>query len=193
MKVQNKKSKVQNNIIKLFFALIGVICVLIGRYGWVQIVQGEQMMARLKGQVQEESVLHVPRGTIYDANMKEMAISTMVSSLFVDPNHTENPQQVAADLAPIIGMSKEDAERKAIEALGLVHLENAKNRNPYDLDLHERKMVALASVIAMDTDAIILDEPTIAQDDSGKNRPAVCRHKPGRSCGSLLSAADGRF
>ena len=122
MKVQNKKSKVQNNIIKLFFALIGVICVLIGRYGWVQIVQGEQMMARLKGQVQEESVLHVPRGTIYDANMKEMAISTMVSSLFVDPNHTENPQQVAADLAPIIGMSKEEILERISRGGGFVWL-----------------------------------------------------------------------
>ena len=90
----------------MFFVLIGVFCVLIGRYGWVQIAQGEQMMERLKGQVQEESVLHVPRGTIYDANMKEMAISTMVSSLFVDPNHTENPEQVATDLAPLIGMSR---------------------------------------------------------------------------------------
>ena len=107
MKVQSKKNKVQNNIVKLFFVLIGVFCVLVGRYGWVQIAQGEQMMERLKGQVQEESVLHVPRGTIYDANMKEMAISTMVSSLFVDPNHTENPEQVATDLAPLIGISKE--------------------------------------------------------------------------------------
>ena len=102
MKVQSKKNKVQNNIVKLFFVLIGVFCVLVGRYGWVQIAQGEQMMERLKGQVQEESVLHVPRGTIYDANMKEMAISTMVSSLFVDPNHTENPEQVATELAPLL-------------------------------------------------------------------------------------------
>ena len=44
MKVQSKKNKVQNNIVKLFFVLIGVFCVLVGRYGWVQIAQGEQMM-----------------------------------------------------------------------------------------------------------------------------------------------------
>lgn len=49
-------------------------------------------------------------------------------------------------------------------------LSGKEKENPYDLDLHERKMVAIASVLAMDTEVIILDEPTIAQDDTGKKR-----------------------
>ncbi len=68
-----------------------------------------------------------------------------------------------------IGMAAEKAKEKASAALHMVKLDNAMNRNPYDLDLHERKMVALASVIAMEPDVIILDEPTIAQDDRGKD------------------------
>lgn len=40
--------------------------------------------------------------------------------------------------------------------------------NPYDLELSQRKLIAIASVIAMDTKVLILDEPTIAQDRSGK-------------------------
>ena len=67
-----------------------------------------------------------------------------------------------------IGMSEGEARTKAMEALEMVHLASAAERNPYDLDLHERKMVALASVIAMETSVLILDEPTIAQDDRGK-------------------------
>ena len=100
------------------------------------------------------------------------ALSSSIGYVFQNPDDQIFKPRVLDEVmfGPVnIGMSKEESERKAIEALGLVHLENAKNRNPYDLDLHERKMVALASVIAMDTDAIILDEPTIAQDDSGKN------------------------
>ena len=67
-----------------------------------------------------------------------------------------------------IGMKTEAAKKHAQDALDIVNLGSKAERNPYDLDLHERKMVALASVIAMDTEAIILDEPTIAQDDDGK-------------------------
>ena len=67
-----------------------------------------------------------------------------------------------------IGMETDAAKKHAQDALDIVNLGSKAERNPYDLDLHERKMVALASVIAMDTEAIILDEPTIAQDDDGK-------------------------
>jgi energy-coupling factor transporter ATP-binding protein EcfA2 len=67
-----------------------------------------------------------------------------------------------------IGMPKEKAMEKAMEALALTELTPYAGENPYDLELSQRKLVAIASVLAMDTDVIILDEPTIAQDYSGK-------------------------
>ena len=67
-----------------------------------------------------------------------------------------------------IGMSKEKAKEKAMEALALTELTSYAGENPYDLELSQRKLVAIASVLAMDTDVIILDEPTIAQDYRGK-------------------------
>ena len=57
---------------------------------------------------------------------------------------------------------------RAREALSMVGLLDAAEENPYDLDLSERKMVAIASVVAMDTQVLILDEPTIAQDARGR-------------------------
>ncbi len=67
-----------------------------------------------------------------------------------------------------IGMSKEKAEKQAREALAQVGLASQAESNPYDLELSERKLVAIASVLAMDTEVVILDEPTIAQDMLGK-------------------------
>lgn len=67
-----------------------------------------------------------------------------------------------------IGMDKEKAKQKAMEALELTELAAYAEENPYDLELSQRKLVAIASVLAMDTDVIILDEPTIAQDYKGK-------------------------
>lgn len=67
-----------------------------------------------------------------------------------------------------IGMSREEAGKRAREALSMVDMTKWEQENPYDLDLSERKMVAIASVIAMEPKVLILDEPTIAQDIKGR-------------------------
>ncbi|MFI3201580.1 MAG: ABC transporter ATP-binding protein [Eubacteriales bacterium] len=67
-----------------------------------------------------------------------------------------------------IGMTKVEAEKLATDALEMVDLLEEKETNPYDLGLSERKLISIASVIAMNTKVIIFDEPTIAQDYRGK-------------------------
>ncbi len=69
-----------------------------------------------------------------------------------------------------LGMSMEAALAKSREALADVGMEGAMNANPYDLSLAERKLVSIASIAAMDTDVMIFDEPTIAQDYAGVRR-----------------------
>ena len=69
-----------------------------------------------------------------------------------------------------IGMDRQAAEASAQKALAMVGLEGAEKVNPYDLGLSDRKMVSIAAIIAMDTDVVIFDEPTIAQDYMGKER-----------------------
>ena len=67
-----------------------------------------------------------------------------------------------------IGMDKEIAKEQALKALAMTGLTGKEEQNPYDLELPERKMVSIASVLAMNTDVLILDEPTIAQDYRGR-------------------------
>lgn len=69
-----------------------------------------------------------------------------------------------------IGMSPQESEASAHEALRMVGLDEKAGENPYDLELSDRKMVAIASVLAMNTDVIILDEPTIAQSWNGREK-----------------------
>lgn len=69
-----------------------------------------------------------------------------------------------------IGMSPQEAEASAHEALRMVGLDEKAGENPYDLELSDRKMVAIASVLAMNTDVIILDEPTIGQSWNGREK-----------------------
>lgn len=66
-----------------------------------------------------------------------------------------------------LGWSKEKTAERALNALKMVGLEEAKDSHPYDLIPSQRKLLALASVLAMDTPVLILDEPTTGQDDLG--------------------------
>jgi energy-coupling factor transport system ATP-binding protein len=61
------------------------------------------------------------------------------------------------------------AERVAL-ALTAVGLEGVAGANPYDLGYSRRKLLALASVLAMRTPILILDEPTTGQDARGVAR-----------------------
>lgn len=69
-----------------------------------------------------------------------------------------------------IGQSNDVARANTMRALELVGLQQKADEHPYDLSLAERKMVTIASILAMDTPIVIFDEPTIGQDYVGKLR-----------------------
>lgn len=69
-----------------------------------------------------------------------------------------------------VGQTQQEAEKNTIESLEAVGLSDKIKANPYDLTLSERKLVSIASILAMKTEIVILDEPTIAQDYLGKQR-----------------------
>jgi energy-coupling factor transport system ATP-binding protein len=65
------------------------------------------------------------------------------------------------------GSALDAAVRDALEACGLTDEERT---NPYDLGGSRRKLLALASVVAMDTPVLVIDEPTTGQDPDGVER-----------------------
>jgi energy-coupling factor transport system ATP-binding protein len=71
-----------------------------------------------------------------------------------------------------LGYGAEKIEALVEDALALTELSAQKETNPYDLSPTWRKMVALASIIAMDTPIVIFDEPTTGQDAANIARMA---------------------
>ncbi|WP_199906647.1 energy-coupling factor ABC transporter ATP-binding protein [Coprothermobacter proteolyticus] len=107
-------------------------------------------------------------------NTKETTAAKLartVGLVFQNPNDQIFKNKVLDEVmfGPLnIGQSMEEARENAIKALETVSLVDKKEENPYDLSLSERKLVSIASILSMDTDIVILDEPTIAQDYLGK-------------------------
>ncbi|MGB3701401.1 MAG: ABC transporter ATP-binding protein [Anaerolineales bacterium] len=63
-----------------------------------------------------------------------------------------------------LGYSPEKVQTLVENTIRLTDLVDFVDHNPYDLSPTWRKIVALASVIAMDTPIVIIDEPTTGQD-----------------------------
>jgi energy-coupling factor transporter ATP-binding protein EcfA2 len=62
------------------------------------------------------------------------------------------------------GFSKEEIDRRVEKALRAVQMESFGDRNPYRLSGGEKKRIAIATVLSMDPDILVFDEPTAGLD-----------------------------
>ncbi len=66
-----------------------------------------------------------------------------------------------------LGMEVEFIRDKVEEILSLLEIEHLRDKNPYELSGGQGQRVALASIIAMDPDILVIDEPTSQLDPKG--------------------------
>ncbi len=120
-----------------------------------------------------------------DKSIKEMTVAKLAKNIglvFQNPNDQIFKNKVIDEVmfGPLnIGIAKEEAMKNSKKALEMVGLSSKIDDNPYDLGLSERKLITIASVLAMDTEIVIFDEPTIAQDFAGKEliKSIICKLK----------------
>lgn len=134
---------------------------------------GKTTLARLlKGLLKPE------QGEIFykSKNLAAQSVASLASEIgyvFQNPDDQIFKSSVLEEVmfGPVqIGMTRQQAEEAARISLSMTGLLPAADLNPYDLELSDRKMIALASVLAMKPKVLILDEPTIAQDMSGREK-----------------------
>jgi energy-coupling factor transport system ATP-binding protein len=107
------------------------------------------------------------------ADERVARLARIVSIAFQDPDRQIFAGRVHAEVAfgprnlGRRGAELDAAVTRALEAVGLAGLGSEK---PYDLGHSRRKLLGLASVIAMETPVVVLDEPTTGQDRPGIER-----------------------
>lgn len=125
-------------------------------------------------------LLRVTGGNIYfdeqdisDAKYDIRELRKKVGLVFQYPEHQLFETNVFADVCfgpKNLGLSKKEAELRAFEALELVGLDKEFFYNsPFELSGGQKRRAAIAGVIAMKPEVLILDEPTAGLDPKGRD------------------------
>ncbi len=90
----------------LFAAFLLCFLVIVGRAFWLQGVQGAQLASEAVSQQTETVTVPGLRGSLLDRRGDELAASEDAATIFATPYQVKDPPRAAAELAPILELSK---------------------------------------------------------------------------------------
>lgn len=110
---------------------------------------------------------------IDESDFDKKMLRSKIGLVFQYPEHQLFETDVFSDVCfgpKNLGLSKKEIELRAYEALKLVGLEDEYfYQSPFDLSGGQKRRVAIAGVLAMKPDVLILDEPTAGLDPKGRD------------------------
>lgn len=99
----------------MLWVVIFLCVLLLGRTAFIQFVQGSELQRKAIEQQTRDRIINSKRGTIYDRNLKPLAISASVETVTVNPSvikENGNAESVATELSRILDMSYEEVYEK---------------------------------------------------------------------------------
>ncbi len=110
---------------------------------------------------------------IYQENFSMKELRGKVGLVFQYPEYQLFETDVFSDVCfgpKNLGLSKEEVEKRACKALNSVGLDSSFYRlSPFELSGGQKRRVAIAGVLAMEPEVLILDEPTAGLDPKGRD------------------------
>jgi cobalt/nickel transport system ATP-binding protein len=127
------------------------------------------LLLHLNGILRGNSTVKICGLTVVEKNLKE--IRKKVGLIFQDPEDQLFSLNVFDDVAfgPInMGYSESEVKRRVAQALEWVGMVGYEQRSPHHLSVGEKKRIAIATVLALSPEILVIDEPTSNLDPRSK-------------------------
>ncbi len=117
------------------FALILAVwaAIVVARLVQIQIAQGSRYRARAQRQQERRIEIAGSRGSIFDRDGRELAVSVEASSIYAIPDEIENPQAAAQALSVVLGVPAHEVLERLVSDKGFVWV-----RRQLDLEVGAR-------------------------------------------------------
>jgi len=127
------------------------------------------LLLHLNGILRGNSIVRICGLAVEEKNLKE--IRKRIGLVFQDPEDQLFSLNVFDDVAfgPInMGYSESEVRQHVARALEWVGMVGYEQRSPHHLSVGEKKRIAIATVLALDPEILVIDEPTSNLDPKSK-------------------------
>ncbi len=104
--------QIRKKLLIILISITFLFCAVIGRVGYIQLVQGRQLQQRALSQWTRDLPLSAPRGNVYDTNGELLAGTSTLYTLYVRPRGVSDVSGLCQTIAPVIGASYESLFNK---------------------------------------------------------------------------------
>jgi energy-coupling factor transport system ATP-binding protein len=175
-----------------FTAQGGEILALVGRNG-----AGKSTLLRLLNGLRRPTHGSVVIAGKNTQNTPPHVISHAIGTVFQTPEQQIFNATVRDEVAfgpNNLPLTPEQREERVVRALARTRLTDFAGKHPLDLDQAQRRFVALASVLASQPPALLLDEPQRGLDQRGKKLlEEIIREEQSAGRCSIIALSDGRL
>ncbi|MHA1572599.1 MAG: energy-coupling factor ABC transporter ATP-binding protein [Alphaproteobacteria bacterium] len=140
------------------------------------------LLYHLNGIFLSNGCVRILGATVSKRNLK--SIRQKVGMIFQNPDDQLFCPTVYDDVAfgpRNLSLPQDEVERRVSEALGAVDMAGFENRSAFHLSFGQKKRVAIATVLAMDSEILALDEPTSNLDPKGRRELVNLLKRLGRT------------
>ncbi len=102
----------KTRLILMFLTLVACMFALVLRLGWLQVIRGEEFQQMAREQQTSDITISPSRGTIYDRNGKELALSASTHAVYASPEEIGEKAETAEILGNLLGIDKEELEER---------------------------------------------------------------------------------